>query len=512
MNFNVFSDNFVNSETQSINLPSAKTWTKHPVFKGLFSLKANYLMYDHPTTRKVAKFSAYIIGAGLALVACFVPTTYVVIGLALTSVVIIGTTYLAARILNCLVPTRHDMKNHAYLPEKLEKNGILLGEIYYDKDVPILKIESTEPYQAGYTYGYLLGKKIADIRHNIEFCLHTLSKVAKPSQLSKSLQLVKSKIPSQYLKELKGVVDGYNARKSKFEKAITLDDLVFLQLMPDMGLISPNNMRAREKEQQVAPQNSPIQLAACSLAAIYDQTHSPLIARNMDWQSFGNIGALSLIVSRVNATTGIQTAEIGVPGLLGTVTGINNQGMCVAMNVTPYFSEVDSFEGIPSAFYNRLILDNCSSFNAAKEFVAANKPLGPYHLTVSDKTKAGTFSMYQEQDFKNVWDKDKENGHVLRMLSEQSPLITTNCSCNPTEVDMFQGKLRKDAIGNYLQAVKGINDSKEVLSQLQSIPFVNNQLSTHRVVMGPNILEVAVDNAWVGDQPLHSVDLKKLFS
>lgn len=512
MTFNVFPIDFVSKENQSIQLPSARIWTKHPAFKGFLGLKNIYGMYDNPTARKTVEIAAYLFGGSFAIGACLA-TGPVSIGLIVTSAAVFGITYLASRTFNCLIPMRHDMKNHEFRTDRLEKNGVLLGSLYYNGDVPVLKIETTDPYETGYTHGYLLRKEISAIRKNIDFCLHTLFRFARPSKLRKTLDQVKSKIPEHYLKELEGVVAGYNAKKTKFETDLTLDDLLFLQLMPDMEYMSPNVMYAMEKGQQQEPNfAAPLQIAACTITALFDETKTPLMARSMDWQSFGNIGKYSLIISRINATTGIRTAEVAVPGLLGVVTGVNNHGVSVAMNVAPYSSGINMIEGIPSAFYNRLILDSCTSFDTAATFVAANKSLGPYHLTIADHTTAGTFFMYQQQNFQKKWNEDRLNGHKLRLLENNAPLVTTNCSCTPDEEDLANGKLRKEAIHNYLEATEHIEDRKKVLSHLQTIPFVNKNLTTHRVIMGPKTLEVAFDNAWAGDRELHVVDLLQLFS
>lgn len=243
-----------------------------------------------------------------------------------------------------------------------------------------------------------------------------------------------------------------------------------------------------------------------------DAEGAPLMARTMDWMSFGVAGKFSLVISRVNPETGIRTAEVGIPGLVGTLTGVNNKGVSVAMNVTGYTGKITSIEGMPTTFYNRMVLENSSSFDEAEQHIATHKAMGPYHLTVADSTKCGTFSTYQGDDWKGNWSKDKHNDVWLRMMNKSEPLVTTNCSCTPEKHDMFAGQHRERVIEQYLYANREVQDVKAVLAHSQAIPLVNNQITTHRGLVGHNTLEVAFDNAYAGDRPLQPVNLPKVFA
>ncbi|MDR3625068.1 MAG: C45 family autoproteolytic acyltransferase/hydrolase [Chlamydiales bacterium] len=510
MSFNQVHEN-IGSGQQLFTYPSAKIWTTWKHICSFTSIRVHHWLYDHPTTRKVAEVAAYTIGVGVIAAAAFATSPLMITGIAIGGALIIGITYVASRILNCLVPMRHDMKDHAFSPEKLERNGKLLGELYYDGEVPILRIDSEDPYESGYTQGYLLRDALASLYRNIELCLFTLAREKRPSKIGKILDVVKSKIPEKFLLELQGLVDGYNSRKGLLESTITLEDLLYLQLMPDRMYFNPSKVNATEKEKEEANPLFSTQAVACTLTALYDKDNVPLFARTLDWFSFGNLGRLSLVISRINSATRIRVAEVSVPGFIGSLTGINSSGLSVAMNVTPYEKGITTIEGIPAAFYNRMILENCHTFDQAEKFIASQKPMGPYHLSVSDQAKAGTFSMYQKEDWTNAWSQDRHNNHRLRLLTKQDVLITTNCSCNPEKHDMFNGKYRKSLIKDYLERNSQIQDPKEILSHTQSIPWVNNPFTTHGVIMGSKTLEVAFDNAWSGDRDLHPVDLAKLF-
>lgn len=499
-----------NTEEQLSVYPSASTWTKWRNISPL-SLRAHYWLYDHPKARKAAEVASYIIGAGIIVGACFTPALPAAIGLATVGALIVGITYAASKILNCIVPKPHDMQIHAFRPEKLERNGKLLGELYYDNHVPILKIHSEDAYNAGYTQGYLLKEALSDLRSNVEFCLFTLAREKRASKIRNILDAIKDKIPQKIILELQGLADGYNARKSYFDKAITLDDLLYLQLMPDKTYFKPGKIKIGEQVVESQPLIQ-LQTAACTVIGLHDKDGTPTLARTMDWPSFGKAGTLSLIVSRTNPTNGIRTAEVTVPGLIGTLTGVNSSGLTTSMNVTKYENGITTIEGIPAALYNRMVLEECESLGQVETFVGTHQPLGPYHLTVSDQAKAGTFSMYQQKDWSGNWSEDRNNGHLLRLLETEKPLVTTNCSYNSNQTDMFNGKARETLIQQYLQENSHIQKPRDVLEHSQSIPWVNNHLTTHRVLLGSKTLEVAFDNAWAGDRALHSLNLSEIFS
>lgn len=499
-----------NAEGQLSIYPSASTWTKWRNISPL-SLRALYWLYDHPTTRKAAEVASYIIGAGFVVAACFSPALPAVVGLAAVGVLVMGITYAASKILNCMVPKPHDMQTHVFRPEKLEKNGKLLGELYYDNHLPILKIHSKDSYDAGYVQGYLLNEALSSLRSNVEFCLFTLAREKRPTKIQNILDAIKDKIPQRFILELQGLADGYNARKSYFDKAITLDDLLYLQLMPDKTYFKPGKIKAGNGIMDSQPLIQ-LQTAACTVIGLKDKDSAPLLARTMDWPSFGKAGTLSLIVSRINSATGVRTAEVTVPGLIGTLTGVNSSGLTTSMNVTKYENGITTIEGIPAALYNRMVLEECESFDQAETFISTYQPLGPYHLTVSDQVKAGTFSLYQQKDWSGNWSEDRNNGHLLRLLDTEKPLVTTNCSYNSNQTDMFNGKVRELLIQQYFQENSRIQEPRGVLENSQSIPWVNNHLTTHRVLLGSKTLEVAFDNAWAGDRALHSLNLAEIFS
>lgn len=111
--------------------------------------------------------------------------------------------------LDIFVPPHHDMKTHVFKPGQCEG-----GKLYYESDVPILSLNSDDPYKAGMTHGYLCGDAISRVTKRFDLVLHTLARQPRASQLlPELLEGILQEIPERYLDEMKGLLDGYNKRK-----------------------------------------------------------------------------------------------------------------------------------------------------------------------------------------------------------------------------------------------------------------------------------------------------------
>jgi hypothetical protein len=171
---------------------------------------------------------------------------------------------------------------------------------------------------------------------------------------------------------------------------------------------------------------------------------------------------------------------------------MNRSGLSLAMNVCS--GKTREIKGMPAALYNRACLDKCQTTLDVEEFVRQNQPLGPYHLTVADSEIAESIHFYQ----------GPQKSHVFRYLKDASPLSTLNCCYTPEPFgDLHNSTERQRLIDQFFKEDHPI---EEVLS----LPFVNNWITTHRVVMepGPKTFKVAFDNAFAGKAPLHTVSTK----
>jgi hypothetical protein len=452
-------------------------------------------IHERPTTVKVLKIAALILGIGLIASLPFTAPilgTGLLVGLAITGALLILTSSVALVALDLLVSS-HNMKNHVYKPNQCES-----GKLYYEGDVPILSLDYDDPIKAGRAQGYLCGEVINRISKRLDLVLHTLGRKPRSSQLSNILSKVRATSP-WFLSEIKGLVEGYNrwAREQhwwQFPKKLTEDDILLLQLIPDSLQFDPG---AAESNLQIQP-TPEWQRVACSAIVERNEKTGFVFARNMDWPSFGLLGACSLVIHRKNKGVRLETVEVGFPSFIGTLTGMNSNGLSLAMNVCPPTRDpaVD-VRGMPAALYNRMCLEMWSTVDDLEVFSRIWSPLGPYHLTVSDKVKALSIHFYQ--------DYSRNPPHFIRRYDDNQHLYTLNCYYNhPCNC----GDKRPHQIDRFFQ-----HRDNRPLEEALSLPFVNNLGTTHRVVMEPQTrrFRVAFDNSFAGKAPLQEVSASALF-
>jgi len=135
------------------------------------------------------------------------------------------------------------------LSKKQEINNELLAEYSkgyrYEKQGWIYTHIEGQPYERGYQYGYLTSDEIIDIIYRwcqwgYENRIKSIINIKNEEQIwslykkyAKNLFL--DKIPEEYIKEMKGIADGINSKKSKlFDKEIEFEDILTLQLFQDV--------------------------------------------------------------------------------------------------------------------------------------------------------------------------------------------------------------------------------------------------------------------------------------
>jgi len=297
----------------------------------------------------------------------------------------------------------------------------------------------------------------------------------------------------------------YNAKREEWTikgNKLTVDELILLNLMPDKLHFAPASHQNYQNQL-----NTQLNQVACTAILTKDNEAGPTFARNMDWPAFGIAGTYSLIINRKNKESNHSTVEVSIPGLIGTLTGLNSMGLALAMNVCP--GNTFSIEGMPAVFYNRQCLESCASVEEVDSFVNTHNPLGPYHLSTADQNDAKSFHFFQSQ----------EGDHLKRDCMSKA-LVTTNCNYNENDgmsSHMHYSKERHQVLDKYFEDLNNTVDP-ESYDQIQltaaalALPYVNNEVTTHTVIMQPRTgkMEVVFDNAWSGTRPRHQVETHSL--
>ncbi len=452
-------------------------------------------IHEHPTTTKIFKVAGLILGIGLLVSLPFAAPILgagCVIGLAITGSLLTLASSVALFALDILVPPHHDMKNHVYKPAQCDG-----GRLYYEGDVPILSIDSDDPFKAGNAHGYLCGDAINQLTKRFSLILHTVARMPRADQLQRTLAEMRRVIPPQYLRELEGLAEGYNQWAKEhwwhFPKKLTVDDALLFHLIPDSCHFQAGSYERGSTE--IIPNEQ--QVVGCSAIIDKDPQNGFVFARNMDWPSFGLAGAYSLVIHRKHANGLRSTVEVGTPGIIGTLTGINDQGLSLAMNVCS--GNTQEIRGMPASFYNRACLEGCRTVQDVENYTRGQSPLGAYHLTVADRNQAQSIHFYQGSG----------DSHVIRRWRQGKPLSTLNCRYSPEPVSHMHSSVeRQQLIDEFFR-----NRRNRPVEEALALRFVNNWETTHRVVMEPQTgtFRVAFDNTFAGKAPLHSVSARRIF-
>lgn len=464
-----------------VQLPSNQIQIRH---KELLAYENKELwIHEHTTMIKALEVAGVIIGIGMI---CCVPlASSYVIALALSGSALTlasGTAFFAT---DYFLPVHHDMKDHVFKPGECEG-----GKLYYEGDVPILSLNANDPYKAGHAHGYLCGDAINRVVKRFDMVLHTLGGMPRAHQVPKTIASLRATLPEHYLKELEGLYAGYTqwAKENwwQFPQKISLDDFLLNQLIPDIHHFNHGH----------AERLTPAQMqSAVACTALVDKDS---FARNMDFASFGTAGKHSLIINR-RYTNGLHnTAEVAVAGgLLGTLTGMNDQGLSVAMNICA--GNTKEVRGMPAILYIRDLLERCKNVTDVETYVNNHSPLGPFNLTVADPNKAKSFHFYQSA----------YGSHATRECPQNKPLTTLNFRYSPDpHTSSCYSYEREDVLDQFLR-----KRSDRPLDEALSLPFVNNSGTLHSVLMNPKTrtLSVGFDNAFAGKVKKRPVHTQTLF-
>lgn len=455
-------------------------------------------MHDHPTSLKIIQISSFIFGVALlSTIPLTLPLigTTLVIGIGVTGGLALLTSSISWLFLQYVTCKKNNIINHVF--QEGEFQG---SRLYYRGHIPILEMDDTNPKNAGFAHGYLLGKNIQKVKSNFNLIFHSLLRHKKANELQQMLERIQKELPEHLKIELEGLVKGYNkwAEETFHEDRMTFNDALLMHLIPDSKHFIPEQI-----------ENDLTGTVACT-SILYKNQEDIIFGRNMDWCPFGEGGSNSIIM--VWRSKGI--ASLGTPGLMGVVTGWNKENLCLAMNVCP--GKTSSVRGIPAIFFNRVILENARSLKEADIQIEKHRPLGPYHMTLADKYgQGGCFSFYQDKN-ENSQEKD-----YRRYAEIDKPLLVVNWRYPECQGGSFNSEGRTTLLNTYFnEAIKEIPQdklerAKLVDNALQLTPLVNSWITMHSFLFNPQkgTVKLSWDNGYAASsQDKHELNLQEIIT
>jgi isopenicillin-N N-acyltransferase-like protein len=137
---------------------------------------------------------------------------------------------------------------------------------------------------------------------------------------------------------------------------------------------------------------------ACSAIVVEparSESGALLFGRNLDLPRFSNLHELTLV--NVYHPTGKRAfASVSFPGLFGVVTGMNDAGLCIAVNEI-YATKDESAKfnplGTPKLMLLRRVLEECATIDEAEKLIAGASRTGMIAVTVADKKESAVFEI-----------------------------------------------------------------------------------------------------------------------
>lgn len=448
-------------------------------------------MHDHLTAVKVAQVAGVVLGVA-ALAALFLFASELSLGALITigalgGLSVLGSlvSWLFLRYVSC---TKHDMQIPVY--QKKECEG---GNLFYRGKIRVLEFTGDDPEKWGYAHGFLLGAEICMLKKNMDLALHSILCLPRSENLPTVLNAIRQKIPSEYLLELRGLAKGYTewAEQNHVSLSITEEDLLLIHLIPDSKHFHPKELENSSRQEEREP------VFACTSLLDRDDQGHVIFGRNMDWCSFGAGGSKSLVL--VWKTKGV--AVLGVPGMIGAVTGWNKDKLALAMNVCP--GETTEMRGMPAVLFNRHLLESATTVAHGCKLIDEVQPLGPYHLTIADPKEGSCISFYQ-----------KNGAHYRRDLNEE-PLEVLNWEYPRCEGGFFNSQHRHDLLTSYFQNAKKIPNRHPQLMEnaLQLSPYINSWITMHSLVFnfGEDKVKMSWDNGYAASGKWAEAQMTQFF-
>ncbi|MBI4834379.1 MAG: hypothetical protein HY811_06145 [Planctomycetes bacterium] len=301
------------------------------------------------------------------------------------------------------------------------------GELTFEQEIPLLILRGS-PQEMGEQQGELLKSQLNALIHN--YIGRFLSQGKNLERAIKARELMKPFIPPEYMEELDAMTK---------VSGVSINDFLLLHTMID----DPR-------------------LPFCSIIITSPPAGKELIfGRNLDFPSLGMAVNYNMITVYHPCLSGRQAdnkksfASITWPGLAGVISGMNQDGLSLAMLVS--FDGAINDSGMPTSMLFRKILEEASDIEKAIEIVKAARRTAPSNLALAD---SGGNSVVIEFTSESVAVRYPANGI----------LCATNWFVTP-EMKMSDGDDRYNTMAIQAKGLHGKIGHNEIINILKSVPI-----------------------------------------
>lgn len=292
--------------------------------------------------------------------------------------------------------------------------GKATAELHVDDGyVPRLDITSNNHYDAGFAEGYILGRAIQVNLDAISPLFDLIELVVgnpKDVKFQAYFYDILDVISSNYVEEMHGKVDGYNAwlkEKNQKTNPLIFEHYVFLQTIADYRNFIPF------KDCPFAPFFHNIGCTTFALRV----GKTTVFSRTLDWIAYDKVKYF-IEINR-NITGSKRTTDLAHVLLSGALTVVNEDGFLCQINVANGENVTNKPpKGMPAVLFVRDCAAKVSNTSDLINFLKDNRPLSAFNLTVSDGHDTQSIRLLQDL-------KSPSSKHVINQLStnEENPQL-----------------------------------------------------------------------------------------
>jgi hypothetical protein len=341
------------------------------------------------------------------------------------------------------------------------------GELHYVNGVPVLTA-SGSPEEIGDAVGALAVKPAGPLIDAVPDYLKSLGFNQAYTLILKTGNVLLPQFPADYLKEVEAAAKASGRGRDLF---------VFANTLVDIKKIGGCATLVAEPSRSA--------------------TGKLLFGRNLDWPPFGPLVEYPLVV--VAKPIGKHAfASVTWPGLAGVVSGMNDAGLCLAMDEILEAADGSlRFDpsGVPSLLAFRRVLEECTTVDEAEKLLRSLKRTMSVALTVCDERGGAVFEITP----KTIVVRRPDDGINICTNHFRSRELCTSDKCRRYEaLDRVRSvpKLSREDVA------KKLHEANQGSHTLESMVFEPADRRLHLAYgLGP-----------ASALPMHEVDLRSLFA
>lgn len=405
---------------------------------------------------------------------------------------------------NVLSPPAHPMSYHYYHSGTCHIDERLIAELYYDGDLPILAMHSTDPEECGRALGDLLFNAIVEFDHvygpPFKIALRASSRILTEPEahITDTITSWDFYYPDWCMGELRGICEVYNELLEEVNETHRLK----------IKTVNLEHLRAITTATDVYKGVGRI---ACSAALRRDSSGEIELYRNLDWGSLGILGRCTLLIVRRLDNAGDSgpraTLSVAIPPGHFAISMLNDRGLFITLNeVSTMQNKRHAVGGMPEGLLIRDIVRSCTTLEEVIAYLEEQPAASPHSLTVRDAHGNGAIIQ--------ILPAESREPFTVRPLESQDWIAVTNHHYDQGGELIDGSQSSKSSEFRYealAQALLEGRSGQEALVAANAPDTLHAMTYSYNPNTGKMELYLSIDNRDAAEGPYHRVDYQALF-